>query len=102
MCVFEDKLLRYGPFLAWAAVQIESITPTSTRTGKEANAWFEGVIQQGMDELRDFEEGRVEAYSSLQSVLWNLLCKKTGCNLADSWDKALEIIEREMASYKIE
>jgi hypothetical protein len=91
MCVFEDKVLRYGPFLAWAAVA----------GPPEAHQWFSLVLQQGLNDLRAFEGGIVVAYSSLQSVLWLLFCRKAQCNLGDGWPMVLQIIEQEIASYKV-
>jgi len=86
-CVFEDKLMRYGPFFAWAA----------TTGPSETNSWFKSVVQSGLNELRDFEEGHNQAYSSLQSVLWLLFCKKANCPLAHRWETALNVIERDLA-----
>lgn len=83
-------MLRYGPFLAWAAV---------AGTPKD-HMWFALVVQDGLDELRAFEAGQLEAYSSLQSVLWHLFCDKDNCTLTDSWNRALDIIENDVASYK--
>jgi hypothetical protein len=83
MCVFEDKMLRYGPFLAWAAVA----------GNPEDHMWFALVLQQGLDELRAFEEGQSKTYSSLQSVLWHVFCEKDQCMMADSLNRATEVIK---------
>jgi hypothetical protein len=90
MCVFEDKLMRYGPFFVWAAVAGSPI----------AHAWHNFVIQEGLSDLQAFESGRTAEYSSLQSVLWHQFCKKAGCSsIVDSWVMALHLILKEMGSY---
>jgi hypothetical protein len=58
-------------------------------------------MEQGLAQLRDFETGvNTNMHGSLQCRLWQLLCEKTECVMDDSWSVALQLVEREMASYK--
>jgi hypothetical protein len=86
ICVFEDKVLRYGPFFAWATI-----------AGTErARRWGRIIMLDGLNDLHDFERGQSMAYASLQSVVWNLFCKRAECNLADSWAIMKEMIDGQM------
>lgn len=85
ICVFEDKTLRYGPYFAWA-----SIAGTD-----KARRWSRIVMLEGLNELGEFEKGQCRAYSSLQSVVWALFCKKADCAMADSWTIMREMIDGE-------
>lgn len=85
VCVFEDKVLRYGPDFAWAVV---------AGTAK-ARAWACDVMDEGMKDMEDFEKGHREAYAGLQSVVWRFFCSQAQCDMADSWDKMRAMIEGE-------
>ena len=75
VCVFEDKVLRYGPIFAWARV-----------AGTEsARRWARSAMLEGLKELESYERGHLTAYASLQSVVWRVFCKKAECEIADSW-----------------
>lgn len=90
--VFEDRILRYGPFFAWATV---------IRTEGVIRDWSDEMIAQALADMEAFETGRVKGYASLQSVLWRLFCTRKECNMFDSWDEAREVVETEMLGYDI-
>ena len=90
--VFEDRVLRYGPFFAYAST-------VTTHTERAIQNWSAEVITQALKDMEAFETGRVEGYASLQSVLWKLFCARAECDLFDSWDVAKDAVEEEMASY---
>ena len=90
--VFEDRVLRYGPFFAWAA-GVE-------RTGT-IHEWSEDVISDALEDMEAFETGRVQGYASLQSVLWKLFCVRKECDMIDSWEEARETVEIEMLNYEV-
>ena len=76
VCVFENKLLRYGPFFALA----------SFGGSKRELDWVNDVIQKGLLELEEFESGqRSRIAPSLQSQVWRLFSEKIGCATVDSW-----------------
>ena len=76
-CVFENKLIRYGPFFSLAS--FGSI-------GDLEFAWTNKVIQDGLFELEEFETGlRPNMAPSLQSQLWSIFSRKMGCTVGDSW-----------------
>lgn len=85
ICVFEDKVLRYGPYFAWAII---------AGTGK-SRRWGRIVMLEGLNDMEAFEKGQCQAYASLQSVVWKLFCKRAECDLADSWTVMREMIEGE-------
>jgi hypothetical protein len=91
-CIFEDRVLRFGPHFAWAYL-------TEYRN---SSRWAKKEMQIGLDNMEAFESGQFMAYASLQSVVWHCFCKKANCSLYDSWDTAKGIVELEMASYKLE
>ena len=85
ICVFEDKVLRYGPCLAWALI-----------AGTEKSlGWGRIVMLEGLNDMEAFEKGQCEAYASLQSVVWKMFCKRAECDLADSWAIMRDMIEGE-------
>jgi hypothetical protein len=88
ICVFEDKVLRYGPYFAWAVI---------AGTGK-SRRWGRIVMLEGLNDMEAFESGQCLAYASLQSVVWKLFCKRADCDLADSWSIMREMIEGETDS----
>jgi hypothetical protein len=90
MCVLEDKVLRYGPFFAWATV---AGTQRSRR-------WARIAMLEGLNDMEAFERGQSMAYASLQSVVWNVFCKKAECDLADSWNIIQDIVEEQLVSHK--
>ena len=65
--VFEDRVLRHGPFLAWATVV--------QRTGP-IHEWSNEVISDALEDMEGFESGRLRGYASLQSVLWKVFCAR--------------------------
>jgi hypothetical protein len=85
VCVFEDKVLRHGPDFAWAVI---------AGTAK-ARTWAREVMDEGLKDMEDFEKGHREAYAGLQSVVWKFFCSQARCDMANSWDKMREMIERE-------
>jgi hypothetical protein len=89
--VFEDRVLRFGPFFAFAAI-----------SGKgDTREWGQSVIRQALIDMEAFESGHGINYASLQSVVWKLFCRKAECDLFHSWDTAKEAVEVEMAGYKV-
>ena len=92
MCVFEDRVLRFGPHFAWAYL-------TEHRTSSQ---WAQSEMQKGLDNMEAFERGQMMTYASLQSVVWHCFCRKAHCSLHDSWDTAKGLVELEMASYTLE
>jgi hypothetical protein len=92
--VFEDRLLRSGPFLAYA-------TSSTTPAERTIQDWSEEVIAQGLKDMEDFETGRCEGYASLQSVLWKLFCAREECDIFNSWEIAKELVEKQMISYDV-
>jgi hypothetical protein len=50
--------------------------------------------------MEAFERGQSMAYASLQSVVWNVFCKKAECDLADSWNIIQDIVEEQLVSHK--
>ena len=92
--VFEDRVLRYGPFFAYATTVI---APTE----RTIRSWSDEVIAQALKDMEAFERGGVGGYASLQSVLWKLFCARAKCDLFDSWDEAKELVETEMMSYNV-
>lgn len=91
MCVFEDSVLRYGPFFALAVV---AGTP-------EARGWAHKVMLEGLEDMEAFETTQTMAFASLQSVVWHLFCRKVECDLEDSWAIMGEVIEDHKGSYKV-
>lgn len=88
ICVFEDKVLQYGPYFAWAAI-----------AGTErARRWCRIIMLEGLNDMKAFERGQCLAYASLQSVVWKLFCKRADCDLADSWAVMREVIDGETSS----
>jgi len=84
ICVFENKLLRYGPFFALASF--------GSRGDLEL-AWTNDVIQKGLTELEEFETGRrFKIAPSLQSKLWAVFSEKMGCTIGDSWTIAMSLL----------
>jgi len=90
--VFEDRLLAYGPFLAWAIV----MQPT-----RKICEWSHEVLENGLEDMETFETGRVQGYASLQSAVWKAFCATCNCNMFDSWDVAQRMVEKEILSYKL-
>jgi hypothetical protein len=88
--VFEDRILRYGPFFAWAVVQ----------TSGAIHEWSNAVIFEALADMEAFETGKTQGYASLQSVLWKLFCARKECNMFDSWEEARLTVEMEMLSYE--
>ncbi|KAH8592503.1 hypothetical protein B0O99DRAFT_743675 [Bisporella sp. PMI_857] len=86
-CVFEDKLLRYGPFFASAAVG-------GLNTTELDHQWVNEVIERGLIDLKDFETGASNKLEpSMQSKLWSIFCQKAGCSNIDRWLVASELID---------
>jgi hypothetical protein len=86
LCVFEDKVLRYGPFFAWATIA----------GSQRARRWARIMMLEGLNDMEAFERGHSMAYASLQSVLWKLFCKKAECDLADSWAISRDFVEEQL------
>ncbi|TVY82394.1 hypothetical protein LSUE1_G001817 [Lachnellula suecica] len=95
MCVFEDRVQRYGPYFAW------SFVAGANNRARRPDLWVNDEIQQGLDDMNSFEMGHTMAYASLQSVVWRVFCRKNGCTLQDSWNEAKTLVESEMAEYKL-
>jgi len=92
--VFEDRVLRYGPFFAYA-------TTTVTQTERAIRHWSDEVIARALEDMEAFETGKVGGCASLQSVLWKLFCARVQCDLFNSWEEAKELVEEKMASYDV-
>ena len=90
--VFEDRVLRWGPFFAWA---------TAVETRGVIHDWTTEVISDALEDMKAFESGRSQGYASLQSVLWKLYCARTEYNIFDSWEVARKTVEIEMLRYEI-
>lgn len=90
--VFEDRILRYGPFFAWATV---------AQTISLIHEWSNDVISKALADMEAFETGKTRGYASLQSVLWKLFCARKECDMFDSWEEARETVEMEMLSYEV-
>ena len=86
MCVFEDRVQRYGPFFAYAYVEGFSMS-------RRPDVWTRAELQKGLDDMNDFELGYTMSFASLQSVVWRVLCRKADCSLAESWHVAKTMIE---------
>ncbi|KAG9248816.1 hypothetical protein BJ878DRAFT_486779 [Calycina marina] len=85
ICVYKNKLLRYGPYFAIAATKNDP--------------WVTTVIDEGLNELGAFESSTMPwkvSAPSLQSQLWKILCQKVGCSLPDGWEKAKELVEEDL------
>lgn len=87
MCVFEDRIQRYGPYFAWAYV--EGFTVSHRRP----DVWARAELQRGLDDMNAFELGHTMSFASLQSVVWRVFCRKAGCTLEDSWVTAKSMVE---------
>ncbi|KAJ5047311.1 uncharacterized protein L3040_003140 [Drepanopeziza brunnea f. sp. 'multigermtubi'] len=95
MCVFEDLVQRYGPYFAYAFLEKSRDAP------RRPDLWTRSMLQQGLDNMNAFEMGYTMSYASLQSVVWRKFCKKANCTLEDSWRTAQEMVETQMAEYKV-
>ncbi|TVY15902.1 hypothetical protein LARI1_G004748 [Lachnellula arida] len=82
MCVFEDKVQRYGPYFAWSYVA------GSKNRNRRPDLWAQSELLQGLSDMNAFELGYTMSYASLQSV--------------DSWNEARKLVESEMKSIGIE
>jgi hypothetical protein len=58
MCVFEDLVQRYGPYFAWAYLEV------SPNTVRKPDLWARRKIQGGFDNMNAFELGHVMSYAS--------------------------------------
>lgn len=87
-CVFEDRILRFGPHFAWVHL---------TKNCK-CSLWSQIEMNKGLVELEAFECSRLTGYSSLQCILWHAFCEKVHCSLYDSWDNAKKLVGLEIAS----
>jgi hypothetical protein len=87
--VFEDRLLRYGPVLAWATLQGH---------GCAVQEWSERVLSAALANMEAYETGRIEGYACLQNTIWKLFCARKNCGMWECWEKATEWVEREMVS----
>ncbi|TVY50155.1 hypothetical protein LOCC1_G000076 [Lachnellula occidentalis] len=96
MCVFEDRIQRYGPNFAW------SYLAGSKNRNRRPDLWAQSELQQGLDDMNAFELGYTMSYASLQSVVWRAFCRKTNCALQDSWNEARKLVESEMRNIGIE
>jgi len=84
VCVFENKLLRYGPFFALASFGT---------VGDLELAWTNDVIEYGLVELEEFETGQRSTIApSLQSKLWRNFSDKMGCTMEESWPIAMRLL----------
>ncbi|TVY46098.1 hypothetical protein LSUB1_G000028 [Lachnellula subtilissima] len=90
MCVFEDRIQRYGPYFAWSYVA------ESKNRNRGHQLWAESELQHGLDDMNAFELGYTMSYASLQSVVWKVFCRKTNCALQDSWNEARKLVESGM------
>ncbi|KAH8663090.1 hypothetical protein BGZ60DRAFT_433103 [Tricladium varicosporioides] len=93
MCVFEDRLQRFGPYFAWAYVAGHQ------NRKRRPDLWASQELQEGLDNMNAFELGYTMSYASLQSVVWKVFCRKAGCSLAESWNVAKGMVEVEMEAY---
>jgi hypothetical protein len=90
--VFEDRILRYGPFFAYATV---------VQAEGAIREWSEEAMTQALADMEAFETGRRVGYASLQSVLWKLFCVRKECDIFDSWEEAKDAVEIEMMGYEV-
>ncbi|KAH6719240.1 hypothetical protein BKA61DRAFT_597173 [Leptodontidium sp. MPI-SDFR-AT-0119] len=95
MCVFEDLVQKYGPAFAYAYIE------GSNDCVRRPDLWARSKLQNGLDNMNAYEMGYTMSYASLQSVVWRVFCKKTGCSLQDSWNVARELVEVQMEVYKV-
>ncbi|KAH9210556.1 hypothetical protein DL95DRAFT_448709 [Leptodontidium sp. 2 PMI_412] len=95
MCVFEDLVQKYGPAFAYAYIE------GSNDCVRRPDLWARSKLQNGLDNMNAYEMGYTMSYASLQSVVWRVFCKKTGCSLQDSWNVARELVEVQMEGYKV-
>jgi len=96
MCVFEDLVQRHGPYFAYAYVSSDS-----NYNKRRPDLWARSKLQEGLNNMTAFELGYTMSYASLQSVVWNVFCRKTNCSLQDSWIIAKEIVQSEMQAYEL-
>ncbi|KAL3427816.1 hypothetical protein PVAG01_01325 [Phlyctema vagabunda] len=80
--VFEDRVLKYGPFFVWSHV-----------FGNQE--WVRQRMHEGMQEMRDFEAGLEHAKAGLPSVVSRTFCSKAGCSFSDRWAK-MDVVCDEM------
>lgn len=62
---------------------------------------FRAELQQGLDNMNAFELGYTMSFASLQSIVWRIFCRKQNCTLQGGWNEAKELVEQEMAGYKL-
>ncbi|KAF8867024.1 hypothetical protein BDZ45DRAFT_777 [Acephala macrosclerotiorum] len=95
MCVFEDLIQRFGPHFPYIFL----------KEGKDRlldpAPWARRMLQDGLHNMNAFELGYTMSFASLQSVVWNVFCRKEKCSPADRWMVAKEVVENEMQSYEI-
>ncbi|RKF56379.1 putative integral membrane protein duf125 [Erysiphe neolycopersici] len=90
MCVFEDLIQRYGPYFAWAFLEVP-------KCGQNIpSQWARCKIREGLANMNAFELGYTMSYASLQSVVWRAFRQKQGCSSTNSWNIAKELVEKEM------
>lgn len=87
MCVFEDKVQRYGPYFAWAFLDGCSME------NRRPDVWFREEMQSGIDDMNAFELGHTMSFASLQSVVWRVFCLKAECSHADRWERVKGLVE---------
>lgn len=96
MCVFEDLIQRFGPHFPYIFL----------KEGKDRlldpQPWARHMLQDGLDNMNAFELGYTMSFASLQSVVWNVFCRKEKCTPADRWVMAKEVVENEMQAYEID
>lgn len=87
MCVFEDRVQRYGPYFAWAYVEGRRMSL------RRPDLWTRAELKEGLDDMNAFELGYTMSFASLQSVVWRVLCNKANCSLQNSWSEAKRLVE---------
>ncbi|CAG8957605.1 hypothetical protein HYFRA_00010472 [Hymenoscyphus fraxineus] len=95
MCVFEDKVQRFGPYFACAYLN-GHLNPD-----RRPDIWVYEEMLQGLEDLNAFELGYTMAFASLQSVGWRIFMHKMGTTQLNSWNEAKKLVEVEMAGYKL-
>jgi hypothetical protein len=86
MCVFEDRIQRYGPYYAWSFFEGHS-------SHQRPDHWTREDLQEGIDDMNAFELGYTMSFASLQSVVWKVFRTKINCSRPDSWREAQCLIE---------
>lgn len=86
--------MKIGPYFAYVFL-------AGSRNHHRPDLWAKSELQQGLDEMNEYELGNIMSYASLQSVVWKVFCRKRGCTMQDRWTEARALVEEEMAGYDL-